>query len=157
MCFTHWWAERVVCHRLAWSGGYQCLLWVPASVMTLYCQEWSCRDGKQYSAFSKLLHWGRREIGLYGYFSSKKNWWKKAWCTASAVAGCCTHCTAPLTRASRSACRSWTPWGHHLHHICGTLTMLSKAGIVAVLKNKLIRVHTTLHFREHSQLDTGWF
>lgn len=44
-----------------------------------------------------------------------------------------------------------------VQHICGTLTKHSKAGMVAVLKDKLIRVHMTLHFREHSQLNTGWF
>lgn len=29
--------RAVACHRLASSGGYQCLLGVPASVMTLHC------------------------------------------------------------------------------------------------------------------------
>lgn len=44
-----------------------------------------------------------------------------------------------------------------VQHICGTLTKHSEAGMVAVLKDKLIRAHMTLHFGEHSQLDTGWF
>lgn len=118
-------------------------------------QEWSCRDGRHYSAFSKVLQWGRRGIGLYGYFLLKRTG-GEAWCRASAVTGCCTYCIAPLARASRSACRSWTPWGPHLY-LCGVLTKHSKAGMVTVLKDKLIRVHKTLHFREHSQLDTGWF
>lgn len=44
-----------------------------------------------------------------------------------------------------------------VHYICGNLTKHSKFGVVALLKDKLIRVHMTCHFREHTQLATARF
>lgn len=98
-----------------------------------------------------------RRIGLYGCFLLKRDQWR-SWPTVSAVTGCCAHCTMPLAQASRSAFRRWTPWGHHLYSTSVvTSQKRSKVGIVAVLKDKLIRVHVIFHFREHMQLATDWF
>lgn len=44
-----------------------------------------------------------------------------------------------------------------VQRICGSLTEDSKVGMVAVFKDELNRVYATFHFREHTQLATGWF
>lgn len=84
MCFTHWWAESCCVPQACPKW------WVPVSAMSTSIHNHPVLPRSEAAGmvdttqpFPKPYKWGRRGIGLCGYFLKRTG--GEAWCTASAA------------------------------------------------------------------------